>query len=190
MAKVGILFTQIESSTDILGDVIQKEEEKKKNEFIPSMTDNQQASNGLPKIPELEEKEEKSSEIKPKENFEEIEEEEKKEGDESQDPKAETKPKDEEENVDDIQIVWENMEVARFITQRHIDSISLDDPEKLLLLKFLAKIKSRLGDLQCWREDFVSALEEFKDAIIILQRSEDPERSREISEAFSIKISF
>lgn len=74
------------------------------------------------------------------------------------------------------------MEVARSIVQREIDSMPFNDSERVALLKFLSKIKTRIGDLQCWRESFKAALEEYKDCILIIQKCEDPEKSRNLSE--------
>lgn len=74
------------------------------------------------------------------------------------------------------------MEVARSIVKKNIDSLSLDDSKRITLMRFLAKIKTRIGDLQCWQEDFKASLEEYKDCVLLLQRSEDPEKSRNLSE--------
>ena len=78
------------------------------------------------------------------------------------------------------------MEVARVITEKRYEEIlknpdfNKDDVEKLL--KQQAKIYLRLGDLECWKENFQDGLSEYKKSLEIRRKFENPILSRDISE--------
>lgn len=53
------------------------------------------------------------------------------------------------------------------------------------LLKQKSRIYLRLGDLECWKENFEEGLNEYKTALEIRLKFENPRMSRDISEMFS-----
>lgn len=59
-------------------------------------------------------------------------------------------------------------------------SVSKEDIEKILRQR--SRIFLRLGDLECWKENFEDGLEEYKKALEILMKFEDQLLSRDISE--------
>lgn len=89
-------------------------------------------------------------------------------------------------NFEIKQVAWENLEAARVITEKHYEEMKKDptakkeDFEKILKQK--AKIFLRLGDLECWKENFEEGLSEYKTALEVRRKFEDPNMSRDISE--------
>lgn len=76
--------------------------------------------------------------------------------------------------------------MARVITEKRYEemmkdsSFSKEDIEKILRQR--SRIFLRLGDLECWKENFEDGLEEYKKALEILMKYEDQLLSRDISE--------
>ena len=70
----------------------------------------------------------------------------------------------EEENVEDLQLAWENLEIARKIVDNRVNEVMLDPgvtrDEKTALQKKLARIHLRMGDVECIRDDFPESKKE------------------------------
>lgn len=78
------------------------------------------------------------------------------------------------------------MEAARVITEKHYEEMLKDSSSKKedfeKILKQRARIFLRLGDLECWKENFEEGLSEYKIALELRMKFEDPIMSRDISE--------
>ena len=72
----------------------------------------------------------------------------------------------EEEDLDDLQIAWENLETARHITQRMVDNATTSIPDIQL---DLAQIHLRLGDLTRANGNHVQAIAEYQTCLDIRQ---------------------
>ena len=79
--------------------------------------------------------------------------------------------------------------MARVITEKRYKEIlnspecNKDELEKLL--RQLSRIVLRLGDLQCWKENFEEGLIEYKKSLELRMKFENPMMSRDISEMFN-----
>ena len=89
-----------------------------------------------------------------------------------------------EEEVEDLQLAWENMELSRNITTKALTNVKNDEETAKNLQKNLMNIHIRLGDLQCWKENFVEALQEYLRALEHGSKAYDRLYSREIAEVY------
>jgi len=83
-------------------------------------------------------------------------------------------------------LAWENLEVARFIVEKKFESMQKDqksaDDEMKVVLNNYAKILLRIGDLECWRENFPEALKEYEKCYKLRLQINDLKYSRDIAE--------
>ena len=63
-------------------------------------------------------------------------------------------------DLEDVQVAWENLDVARLIIERRINAEDIKEEEKKSLTKKLALIHQRLGGCMAWQDDFILAIEE------------------------------
>ena len=79
--------------------------------------------------------------------------------------------------------------MARVITEKRYKEILTEEhcnkEEVEKLLRQHAKIHLRLGDLECWKENFQDGLNEYKNALEIREKFENPMLSRDISELYT-----
>lgn len=89
----------------------------------------------------------------------------------------------EEEEVDDIQIAWENLEVSRTILEKYLrEQPAVAESEKKKFKLQLANSYLRIGDLKNWQENFEGALEEYEKGLGLITEVEDPTTSRRAAE--------
>ena len=89
----------------------------------------------------------------------------------------------EEEEVDDIQIAWENLEVSRTILEKYLrEQPAVAESEKKKFKLQLANSYLRIGDLKNWQENFEGALEEYEKSLGLVTEVEDPTTSRRAAE--------
>lgn len=90
---------------------------------------------------------------------------------------------EEDEEVEDIQIAWENIETARLILQTYLDEHSdLTQDERSQIRRRLAHCYLRLGNCENRKENFTQALTEYNSCLELLQLIENTETSRLIAE--------
>lgn len=95
------------------------------------------------------------------------------EEEEDEDKNSQEEEDIEEEEVDDLQMAWENLEMSRVLLEKHHSDI-----------EYLYKTYMRLGDLQSWKENFGEALEEYSKAINITYQFEGDAPTRRKAEVF------
>ncbi len=90
-----------------------------------------------------------------------------------------------EEEPEDIQFAWEHLELARVFTEKKLnqykDEGKIDEVSKAM--KFLSAIHTKLGDANCYQENFKEALVDYENSLNLRKFNEDPFYSREIAEA-------
>lgn len=86
------------------------------------------------------------------------------------------------------QVAWENLEVARVVTEKRCEEIvrapEFEKAELEKLMRQRARVHIRLGDLECWKENFEEGLGEYRKALELRMKFEDPRMSRDISEMY------
>lgn len=88
-----------------------------------------------------------------------------------------------EEDLEDIQVAWENIETARHILTKHLEVNSkLPIDEYASIQRGLARCYLRLGNIENVKEDFTNALSEYNKCLETLLKVEDPKTSRLIAE--------
>lgn len=86
-------------------------------------------------------------------------------------------------SVQEIEMAWENLEVARTVLERYLrEQPNLEERERRGYQSLLANVHLRLGDLQNWKEDFSAALGEYAASLTLLRQIEDPASSRRVAE--------
>jgi len=88
------------------------------------------------------------------------------------------------EDIDDLQLAWENLELANKICQRELQSGNLSEAAEREAKLSLARINLRLGELEQWRENLSEAITDFEQALTLRAQVEDLELSREASELY------
>lgn len=90
-----------------------------------------------------------------------------------------------EEEPEDIQYAWEHLELARVFTEKKLnkfkDEGKIDEVSKVM--KFLSIIHTKLGDANCYQENFKEALGDYENCLNLRKFNEDPCYSRGIAEA-------
>ncbi|CAG9313883.1 unnamed protein product [Blepharisma stoltei] len=123
------------------------------------------------------ENEENNSEGEEESNEQQSESEEEPEEEEEQQPsppeEQQNPSADKKDELEDLQIVWENLETCRIILKSN-----QNDPEYLL------KTYTRLGDVKNWNEDFNGACEEYSEALGLLLQLEGDIFSRRKAELY------
>jgi len=111
----------------------------------------------------------------------------------------ETKEKEEkEEDVDDLQVAWEHLEVARIAYEKKLEGFDPTkggmDEEKLMEhnkhLKMLSHIMLRLGDANCYRDNFDAALQDYGKSESLRKFTDDGYFSRDLAEMYFFLIVF
>jgi len=186
------LLQKVENSRDVFGDVIKVNEKEGEGE-VEGETDKPETQNGQEKenqqgeISQLE-----SSEIVDKKDLVEIVEEPNEDSNAIVQEKPSQQETKQEEDVDDLQIVWEQLEVSRVILEKllnGIDTSSLDQNEDkreihTKISKMLAQVVLRLGDANCYSDNFDAALQEYFKAIQIRKNIDDVFMSRDLAELY------
>lgn len=100
-------------------------------------------------------------------------------GDAKKDPKADISEREQE-----IEVAWENLEIARVIVEKYLEKKNLEmtDIKKNSLL--LADIFKRIGECEILKEDFTKAREEMAKGLKILEEIENVSTSRLLSENY------
>ena len=83
---------------------------------------------------------------------------------------------------EEIRVAWENLEIARVILEKHLGSEGLEMAQIREGSLLLADVFKRLGECENLKENFAKAREELKKGIELLERVEDVDRSRVLSE--------
>lgn len=86
------------------------------------------------------------------------------------------------EEVDSIQVAWENLEYARIIMSTQIQNSSLSETERNLWKSRLANTYLRLGECQVWKEDFAGGVDEYGKCLDLLEQIKESINPRRISE--------
>lgn len=90
---------------------------------------------------------------------------------------------EEEEDVEELQVAWENLDLARKILEDYIEEhLNLTQEEVTKYRSQLADAYLRLGDLENWREEFSRALEEYQKSLKTLEKFEVIDFSRRAAE--------
>ena len=87
------------------------------------------------------------------------------------------------DEVDEVQIAWENLDTCRLIIERYLsEQQNLKEEDRVQLNIKLAICYSRLGDSENYKEDFSSALSEYRKSLEIYGLVNRPSLLRRISE--------
>ena len=87
------------------------------------------------------------------------------------------------EELEDIQVAWENIETARVIISKYLEEQqNLNAEDRKAFLKKLAHCHLRLGNCENRKENFGEALNEYAKCLETLQMTENPHTSRLIAE--------
>ena len=94
-----------------------------------------------------------------------------------------------EEEPEDIQFAWEHLELARVFTEKKLNKYKDEGKidEISTVMKFLSIIHTKLGDANCYQENFKEALGDYENCLSLRKFNEDPFYSREIAEAYDVQ---
>ena len=90
-----------------------------------------------------------------------------------------------EEELEEIQLVWEHLELARVYTEMKLNQLKEEGKANKTtdLLRFLSMIYIKLGDASCYQENFEEALIDYENALNLRKQKEDHYYSREVAES-------
>ena len=87
------------------------------------------------------------------------------------------------EEVEEIQVAWENLDACRVVLEQYLQSQqNLKQEDRKTFLNRLANCRVRLGDCENWKEDFASALIEYRHALALLESLGPLSNARRIAE--------
>lgn len=93
--------------------------------------------------------------------------------------------RNENEDPEDIQLVWEHLELARVYIEMKLnllkDEGKIDEMSETM--KFLSVIHTKLGNLNCYQENYKEALNDYETCLNLRKFNEDGFYSRSIAEA-------
>jgi hypothetical protein len=78
----------------------------------------------------------------------------------------------------------ENLDVARVILQRKLESDDCGEEEKAMLIKQKAFVHGRLGTCLAWTDQFKEAVKEYHNSLELKEQIMNPERSRDIAQTY------
>ena len=92
---------------------------------------------------------------------------------------------DDNNEVEDIQLAWEHLEIARVYTEMKLNLLRDEGKTEEIptTMKFLSVIHIKLGDLNCYQENFKEALIDYENCLSLRQFYDDRFYSRGIAEA-------
>lgn len=100
-------------------------------------------------------------------------------------PNPEANGEQDEDELEDIQVAWENIETAKTIIVKYLnEQQNLNKQDESIFLKKLAHCYIRLGDCENRKEAFESGLQEYLNSLKTLKLVEDMQRSRFIAEVY------
>mmetsp|Transcript_14653 Transcript_14653/g.41191 ORF Transcript_14653/g.41191 Transcript_14653/m.41191 type:complete len:410 (+) Transcript_14653:151-1380(+) len=105
-------------------------------------------------------------------------------GDEDEEEGDEDGEDDANSEKTDMELAWENLETARHIYAKNIDSLTED--QKLTF----AEVHERLGDLSMEKEDFETCIADFKEALALFQQLLPTNDRRMASLHFKMALGF
>ncbi|CAK88713.1 unnamed protein product (macronuclear) [Paramecium tetraurelia] len=96
----------------------------------------------------------------------------------------ENKPHENIEDLDDFHIAWENLEVARVILEKEVQSQKDKGVQEFKYMRNLAKVYIKLAELDQWRDKFDDAQENLQKSLQLRLQCENQEISRDIAETY------
>ena len=90
-----------------------------------------------------------------------------------------------EDEIEDLQVAWENIETSRAILQKYLDEQkNLDKKDREHFLRKLSHCYLRLGDIENRKENFKEGIVEYKNSLEVLKGFEEEKKSRRIAEVY------
>ena len=84
----------------------------------------------------------------------------------------------------EIQVAWENLEIARVILDKYMKQDGVLEEDINLKEMILADVLKRIGDCEILKENFVAAIQEIQKTIDILEKRSDKDCNRKLSETY------
>ena len=84
----------------------------------------------------------------------------------------------------EIQVAWENLEIARVILDKFMQQEGVSEQDISVKEMILADVLKRIGDCEILKENFAAAIQEIQKTIDILDKRPDKDCNRKLSETY------